>query len=421
MTVEQRNNSVPDSVRVHVFYTESTATSNDGAVLGYWSFKPDGTAYHVFKVIGTPAAGNEFRWPSAYSNGQFQSSSTDIGCIVGEYNNAGTTCISMRQFYMVNFSWTFSITTNNTGWNEFRPSAVYKNNPSGTDSVYIATERRFTSPAQYEIRVLKTRYYGGVSSPAWSYIGITNTLSDYEHNPCLAIQDWYSPDKLVITYTRNTSTSSTGYGRRSYTYNGGPTWTDATLGNSATTGYTWVSVDTNGSSTYCAYLWGDSDSLNISFSNIAATVNIAYDLASNLITGTCSPVSVVYNNSSGNFRRPGFTYWANGPQDIYYDGQNLPTGITNTNEIAKSYSLSQNFPNPFNPTTSINFSIPKAGLVKLVVYDVLGKEVATLVNGEQTVGTYQVTFDASKLTSGIYFYKITSGDFSDVKKMMLVK
>ena len=91
------------------------------------------------------------------------------------------------------------------------------------------------------------------------------------------------------------------------------------------------------------------------------------------------------------------------------------------NGIASTYSLSQNYPNPFNPTTSINFSIPQDGLVKLVVYDILGKEVATIVNGEQAAGTYQVTFDASRLTSGVYFYKITSGDFSDVKKMLLVK
>lgn len=97
------------------------------------------------------------------------------------------------------------------------------------------------------------------------------------------------------------------------------------------------------------------------------------------------------------------------------------TNIGNQNNIPNDYALKQNYPNPFNPTTSIQFSIPKNGLVKLVVYDILGKEVSTLVNEVKTAGNYIIDFNASNLTSGIYFYKITSGDFSSVKKMMLIK
>ena len=128
------------------------------------------------------------------------------------------------------------------------------------------------------------------------------------------------------------------------------------------------------------------------------------------------------------FKRGAFAYWGYGPEDIYFGAEDLPTGITNTNGIANTYSLSQNYLNPFNPITTIKFSIPVRGLVKLIVFDVLGKEVATLVNDEQTSGNYEVTFDVSKLTSEVYFYriaihsdKITSGDFSDVKKMVLLK
>ncbi|MEO8208992.1 MAG: T9SS type A sorting domain-containing protein, partial [bacterium] len=85
------------------------------------------------------------------------------------------------------------------------------------------------------------------------------------------------------------------------------------------------------------------------------------------------------------------------------------------------YSLQQNYPNPFNPSTSINFSIPKSGLVTLKIYDVLGKEVATLVNEVKTAGNYSLDFNAYNLTSGVYFYKIESGSFSDIKRMMLIK
>ncbi len=96
------------------------------------------------------------------------------------------------------------------------------------------------------------------------------------------------------------------------------------------------------------------------------------------------------------------------------------TGINN-NQLPAVYSLSQNYPNPFNPTTTISFSIPKAGLVSLKIYDVLGNEIATLVNENMNVNNYTVTWDANAFASGVYFYKLISDDFTDVKKMILVK
>jgi hypothetical protein len=97
-------------------------------------------------------------------------------------------------------------------------------------------------------------------------------------------------------------------------------------------------------------------------------------------------------------------------------------GIQHTcNTVPKVYSLEQNYPNPFNPVTTISYRIPKAGNVKLTVLDVLGRELAVLVNGFKQAGSYSVQFDASELASGIYFYRIESGDFKDVKKMTLVK
>jgi hypothetical protein len=90
-------------------------------------------------------------------------------------------------------------------------------------------------------------------------------------------------------------------------------------------------------------------------------------------------------------------------------------------EVPSEYKLSQNYPNPFNPSTSIKFSIPKSGFVSLKIYDVLGREVADLVNQVKSEGTYIVDFDASKFTTGMYFYKLEVNDFVAVKKMVLVK
>jgi photosystem II stability/assembly factor-like uncharacterized protein len=91
------------------------------------------------------------------------------------------------------------------------------------------------------------------------------------------------------------------------------------------------------------------------------------------------------------------------------------------NVIVKDFTLSQNYPNPFNPSTTIIYSIPIAGKVSLKIFDVLGNEIATLVNEEKTSGKYTVNFDASNLTSGVYFYRLQTGDFISTKKMILLK
>ena len=85
------------------------------------------------------------------------------------------------------------------------------------------------------------------------------------------------------------------------------------------------------------------------------------------------------------------------------------------------YELSQNYPNPFNPVTTIQFSIPEAGEVKLVVYNLLGEQVAELINENKEAGVHTINFNAAELNSGLYIYKLTAGNFSDVKKLMVVK
>ncbi len=99
----------------------------------------------------------------------------------------------------------------------------------------------------------------------------------------------------------------------------------------------------------------------------------------------------------------------------------IPTGVNNNNKIPASYSLSQNYPNPFNPTTYIKFSVPKDGNASLKIYDMLGNEVATYFEGYLKAGEYNAEVDASSWASGVYFYKLSTADFTDTKKMTLVK
>lgn len=97
------------------------------------------------------------------------------------------------------------------------------------------------------------------------------------------------------------------------------------------------------------------------------------------------------------------------------------TAVEDKQSLPTSYALDQNYPNPFNPSTRISYSIPQSGFVTLKVFNAIGKEVATLVNEEKSAGNFEVNFNAQGLSSGIYFYTIQSGSFTQTKKMILLK
>jgi hypothetical protein len=128
------------------------------------------------------------------------------------------------------------------------------------------------------------------------------------------------------------------------------------------------------------------------------------------------------DNSGGSFREP-----LTGSYAFQYGQTNISTStITgvieqNPGSLPAKYSLSQNYPNPFNPGTSFSYAIPVSGNVSIKIYNILGQEVAKVFQGFQKSGTYTVNFNASKLSSGVYFYRLQSGQFSETKKMILMK
>lgn len=103
-------------------------------------------------------------------------------------------------------------------------------------------------------------------------------------------------------------------------------------------------------------------------------------------------------------------------------GTDVLLGVADNNgQVPASYSLSQNYPNPFNPSTTIAFALPSNGMVTLTIYDVLGREIASLVNSEMSAGSYSVQWNASALSSGVYFYRLQSAHFAETKKLLLQK
>jgi hypothetical protein len=172
---------------------------------------------------------------------------------------------------------------------------------------------------------------------------------------------------------------------------------------------------------YCAY------------STIGSYDSVFYATTTNYNWNTyVGPVNSLSANVTTALPKPGYkktasdnclTVWASGTGVYATHGCGAITiGIQqNGTNIPSSYELKQNYPNPFNPVTNIEFSLPKGGIVKLIVYDILGKEVSTLINQDMKAGMYKADWDASVYPSGIYFYNITSEGFSETKKMVLVK
>lgn len=120
------------------------------------------------------------------------------------------------------------------------------------------------------------------------------------------------------------------------------------------------------------------------------------------------------------------TNWASVFSD-FVSSQSLVVNIygsdnaVNKNIIPKTFSLKQNYPNPFNPITKIEYELPKDIFIKIKIYDILGREVKTLVNEFKNAGSYIISFNGSEFASGIYFYRIQAGSFVSVKRMVLIK
>lgn len=137
--------------------------------------------------------------------------------------------------------------------------------------------------------------------------------------------------------------------------------------------------------------------------------------------------SIVHNNPillSGSMIDKYNYYVAGGgfEGEIYHTTNGGSVGVSsNTQIIPEKYSLSQNYPNPFNPSTTIQYNVPFRSNIILNVYNINGKEISTLVNEIKSQGIYEVKFDAANLPSGVYYYKLISGDFSEAKKMILIK
>ncbi len=419
MIVEPRSSTNMDSTRVMVYYTSSSNSSMDNAALYVTSFRRDGTAWQNF-TVGTPGSGNKFQYPSACSDGMYYNTATYMHCIVMEVTNANA-MVSLRHYRTTNWCETHASSTITTAYSDFYPSASFCSK-NGTDSIYIAVERRLTN-TEYEIRVLTTPDAPSTAYHVY-YLTAASTGTKYE-KPCLTVQQeqYTTPRKILITSTKDSSYRAARYHGST---NGGSSWSvNYVLGpTTQKSDFTWCNSDSltlGGGYFVAAYVDTDGDSVTVRRGVLGSMGSYWYKRNSYQSTGTLPPVVAIYK--SGTNKYAAFAYAGSGPSDIYFNQENLPAvGIEQIGtQTPEKFSLEQNYPNPFNPVTRIQFNVPANGYVNLTVFDILGREVSVLVSENLKAGSYAYTFDASGLVSGVYFYKITTGDFTSVKKMMLVK
>ncbi len=149
--------------------------------------------------------------------------------------------------------------------------------------------------------------------------------------------------------------------------------------------------------------------------NVGAGVFYSTDQGANWTFVGLDSLNVKYLSSFGN------TTYAVTDRGIFIVNKNGATAVKVQNQIPLQYELYQNYPNPFNPATAISYQLSAFSHVTLKVYDVLGNEIKTLVNEYKPAGKYTVNFDASKLASGVYFYRLNVNDYTSTKKLLLLK
>jgi hypothetical protein len=155
----------------------------------------------------------------------------------------------------------------------------------------------------------------------------------------------------------------------------------------------------------------------IANTNYRVTVEVCYQTVKTQLADHLRPI----NNSDINRFVSMYDALPNIPFIMKQEILDIVTGVDDETSVVDKFILEQNYPNPFNPSTAITFSLPSKAFVTLKVYDVLGNEVAVLVNEEKPAGVYEMNFNAAGLSSGIYFYKLQAGSFIDTRKMILMK
>lgn len=397
--------------------TNSPAHSLHAVVAAYnntvhliWQDVRDGNDEIYYKRSSDNGAtwGTDTRLTSAANWSQYPSlsvSGSTVHIVWDDYRN-GNDEIYHKRSTDDGLTWEGDVRLTNNSFNSWFPSV----SSSGTVVNCVWQDSR---DGNWEI-YFKTSTDGGANWGADTRV-TNNSFAQVE--PCISV----SGSNVHVTWkdSRDSGNFEVYYKRST---DGGAAWSSDTR-MTATTGQTWYpSIDASGQNVHI--VWNDYTGTPDIYYNYSTDGGATWGTTQRLTTHTLG----------GGFRPTIFLdqpaihiVWVDTRdlvnEEIYY--KRNPTGIQAINQIGSEmpdkFNLKQNYPNPFNPVTNIEFSVPKSGLVRLSIFEMLGKEVITLVNEQLSIGSYKADWNASAYPSGVYFYKLETEAFTETKKMVLIK
>jgi photosystem II stability/assembly factor-like uncharacterized protein len=286
---------------------------------------------------------------------------------------------------------------------------VYRSSNSGVNWIELNAGANGVSNAHNSLMLVDNNFYGfGLNNGAARVKLTTDNSTNWLTQSVNITGNYTSAIAFHSNKMYGVAATSTSLPTVARTTDGGITWSSVDIGTgiSGTCFFNWIE------NTPVVYIVGSNGTIKRSNNNGLTWVTTP----TAGITGISHFDFVNINNIIY-----GYAVSTNGNVIKLTDSILVLTGIHNNGNLPVEYSLYQNYPNPFNPSTTISFSIAKSGLTKLSVFNYLGQEIAVLKNETMQAGRYEFLFDASNIASGVYYYKLTAGDFTDTKKMILVK
>ncbi|RPH34923.1 T9SS C-terminal target domain-containing protein [bacterium] len=410
-----------DSTRIILFYTRSTNSSMQNATVRYISFLRDGTGVvGGSSEIETPAAGSKFGSPSGFSDGAYYTTSTYLGLVAAEYSNDGDSVKALHIYRSTNWGADWTGTVLSTSFQDFYPTAALKPGSGfNGDSVYIAVERRFNATNSL-VRVVATKFNPPSSDFMTYYLPAVDGTSRYE-KPYINIRqtgrEYGTNREVLVTVTKN------GQGHYHSLRLDATEWVlDSDLASDVNVEYTYCASDSlsDGSAYFmAAYTDANGDTLGVRRGR-PGSLGTRYYYNAHKTSTSVLPACAIYKQGTTQFSA--YAYAGFGPTNVYFNQEGLmPVSVKEAPGVPVAFSLGQNYPNPFNPETGVRYQVSGLSDVKLTVYDMLGREVAVLVNEQKPAGFYEVKFDGAGLASGMYIYRLTAGSFVQSRTMLLLK